>query len=89
MADPVSLDLARSFVRIGNDSEDQVLSLLLAASKVRVEAATGLSLSDTSPAPLRLSVLLLAADAFERRDGGETPLALIEPWLASHRPSRL
>lgn len=90
MADPVSTDIARAFLSIGNDSEDQVLVLLLAAARSRVEAATGLVLSETSPAPLRLSVLLLAAEAFGRRDGtGEPPSALIEPWLAPYRPTRL
>ena len=89
MTQPVSLADARAFLRVTHDAEDGLIGLLLDAAVRRIENATGLVLTDASPAPLRLAVLMLAAHAFEHREAAEPPLGLIEPWLAPYRTARL
>lgn len=87
MADPVTLDEAKAFLRVTHGAEDALIATLLAAARARVEAAAGLSLSDASPAPLRLAVMMLAAHAYDDRTG-ETPPAL-EAWLRPYLAVRL
>lgn len=89
MTQPVSLAEARVFLRVTQDAEDGLLSLLLEAAQQRLEAALGLALDDASPAPLRLAVLHLVAHAFEHREAGEAPIGLVEPWIAPFRTARL
>ena len=88
---PQSLTLAeaRAFLRVSDASEDALLTLLIDAAEAKVAAAAGVVLAPASPAPLRLSVLILVAHAYAHRDGGEPPLRLVEPWLAPHREARL
>ncbi len=86
---PITLAEARLFLRVTDDAEDGLVQLLIDAAVARVEAATGLTLTDASPAPLRLSLLMLVAHGFEHREAAETPLALVEPWLAPFRQVRL
>lgn len=91
---PQSLTLAeaRAFLRVADAAEDPVLTILIDAAEARVAAATGVTFSPASPAPLRLSVLILAAHAYEHRasvDEAEPSLALVEPWLAPYRKARL
>jgi hypothetical protein len=70
-----------------------VLTILIDAAEAHVAAASGVTLTPTSPAPLRLSVLTLVAHAYEHRassnDAGEPSLALAEPWLTPYRKARL
>lgn len=86
---PITLAEAKAFLRVGDDAEDGLVQLLIDAAVGRVAAATGLTLSDTSPAPLRLCLLMLVAHGFEHREAGEAPVGLIEPWLAPYRVVRL
>lgn len=83
---PQSLTLAeaRAFLRVPDTSEDAVLTILIDAAEARVAAAAGVTLTPTSPAPLRLSVLTLVAQAYEHRQDGDP-----ETWLAPHRKARL
>lgn len=48
----------------------------------------GLGLTSTSPAPLRLAILMLALRAYERGDP-EMPVAPVEGWIAPYRVMRL
>jgi len=48
----------------------------------------GLGLTSTSPAPLRLAILMLALRAYERGDR-ETPIDPVEAWIAPYRQVRL
>jgi uncharacterized phage protein (predicted DNA packaging) len=89
MPPAVSLAEAKLFLRVDQDAEDQLVSTLISAAQARVEAETGLSLDDTSPAPLRLAVLQLTAHAYEHREGGEAAPLLPEPWLKPYRRVRL
>jgi hypothetical protein len=88
---PQSLTLAeaRAFLRVPDVSEDAVLTILIDAAEARIASAASVTLSPTSPAPLRLSVLTLVAHAYEHRDAGEPSLALVEPWLTPYRKARL
>jgi hypothetical protein len=53
-----------------------------------VEGEAGLSLTSTSPAPLRLAILMLALRAYER---GEMEMSIrpVEAWIAPYRVVRL
>jgi hypothetical protein len=70
MAQPVSLNEAKLFLRLSHDSEDSLISTFLEASVASIEQLTGLVLSETSPAPLRLCVLYGLFEAYTGR--GET-----------------
>ncbi len=89
MSDPVSLDEAKLFLRVSHDAEDALISIFLESGKVKLEALTDLALSDTSPAPLRLSLLYLVAQAYQNRGEGETDLSALDAWLLPYRTVRL
>lgn len=69
MSDPVSLAEAKAFLRVTQDAEDGVIAILLAAAAERVEAEAGAVLDEDSPASLRVAVLRLLAEGYERREG--------------------
>jgi uncharacterized phage protein (predicted DNA packaging) len=89
MTQAVSLAEAKAFLRVTDDAEDDLVSLLIDAAQARVEIATGLTLDTESAAPLRLAVLMLVAHGFEHREAAEAPLGLVEPWIAPYRTVRL
>ncbi|MGZ3306248.1 MAG: head-tail connector protein [Asticcacaulis sp.] len=89
MADPVSLDEAKLFLRVSDSAEDTLIATFIAAAVTRLETATGLVLDDTSPAPLRLCVLYLVAQAYQNRGEVADDLEGLEPWLMPYRPVRL
>jgi hypothetical protein len=84
MADPVTLDEAKAFLRVTHDGEDGLITTVLAAARQRVEAELGASLSAASPAPLRLAVMMLALAAYDGRSAPD-----VGPWLAPYRAMRL
>jgi hypothetical protein len=61
---------------------------LIDAARARVEGDVGLSLTSTSPAPLRLAILMLTLGAYERGET-EMPVAAVDAWLAPYRVVRL
>lgn len=88
MAAAVSLAEAKVFLRVGDEAEDGLIQTLLEAGQARVEGEVGLTLTSTSPAPLRLAVLMLCLKAFERGDR-EMSVAAVEGWIAPYRVVRL
>ena len=88
MTAPVSLAEAKLFLRVEHETEDQLIDTLIEAARARVEGEVGLSLTSTSPAPLRLAILMLALRAYER---GEVEMAVvpIEGWIAPYRVVRI
>ena len=88
MTAPVSMAEAKAFLRVTHDAEDALIALLIDAARKRVEGETGLSLTSTSPAALRLAVLMLTLRAYERGED-EMPIAPVEGWIAPHRQVRL
>jgi hypothetical protein len=80
---------AKGFLRVAETTDDGLITLMIDAAEVRVAAATGLTLTPASPAPLRLAILTLVAHAHAQREPAEPPLALVEPWLAPYRKARL
>ena len=88
MTAPVSLTEAKLFLRVEHEAEDGLIGTLVEAAQKRVEGDVGLSLTSTSPAPLRLAILMLALRAYER---GEVAMAIapVEAWIAPYRVVRL
>lgn len=88
MTAPVSLTEAKLFLRVEHDAEDGLIQMLIDAARARVEGEVGLSLVSTSPAPLRLAILMLILRAYERGENA-MPVQPIEAWLAPYRTTRL
>ena len=88
MTAPVSLAEAKLFLHVEHDAEDALIQTLIDAAHARVEADVGSTLTATSPAPLRLAVLMLALRAYER-DEPEMPIQSVAAWIAPYRGVRL
>lgn len=84
MSEPVTLAEAKLFLRVSHEAEDDLLGTLIAASKERVQQATGLTLDETAPAALRLVILKWVHAAYEGETDGEA-----EAWLSPYRAVRL
>lgn len=89
MADPVSLDEAKLFLRVSHDAEDTLVTTLIAAAKTRLEGELGMTLDDASPAPLRLCLLYLVAQAYGNRGETAMDLEALDTWLSPYREVRL
>lgn len=88
MTTPVSLAEAKLFLRVEHGAEDALIQTLIDAARARVEGEVGLSLLSTSPAPLRLAILMLVLKAYERGEA-EMAVAPVEAWIAPYRVARI
>lgn len=80
----LELSEVKLFLRIDHHDHDFHIACLAECAAKRVEGETGLALTPTSPAPLRLAALMLTLRAYEG-DGKEMPIAPVEAWIAPYR----
>ena len=78
MTAPVLLAEAKLFLRVEHEAEDALIQTLIDAARTRVEGETGLVLTSTSAAPLRLAILMLTLRAYER---GESEMPTLLPKM--------
>ena len=88
MTAPVNLAEAKLFLRVEHEAEDTLIQTLIDAAQARVEGEAGLALTSTSPAPMRLAILMLALRAYERGEA-EMSIGPVEAWIAPYRVVRL
>jgi hypothetical protein len=88
MTAPVSLTEAKLFLRVEHGAEEALIQTLIDAARARVEGEVGSPLEATSPAPLRLAVLMLVLRAYERGER-DMPIQPVEAWIAPYRVVRL
>ena len=88
MTAPVSLTEAKLFLRVEHGAEDGLIQMLIDAARARVEGDVGLTLTSTSPAPVRLVILMLTLRAYERGHD-DMPIQSVEAWVAPYRAVRL
>ena len=84
MTAPVCLSEAKRFLRIDCDHEDALILELIEQARANVEGEVGVTLVSTSPAPLRLALLMLVLRAYERGER-EMPIQPVEAWIAPYR----
>lgn len=88
MTHPVTLTEAKLFLRVEGEEADAEIGRLIARATNKIEVDSGLSLTSTSPAPLRLAILMLVLRAFESGDDA-MPLKPVEAWVNPYRVERL
>ncbi|WAC59423.1 head-tail connector protein [Brevundimonas sp. SL130] len=88
MAQPVTVAEAKLFLRVEHEAEDGLIQTLIEAAQARVEGDVGLNLTSTSPAGLRLAILMLVLRAYERGEAVGAATA-VETWVAPYRVVRL
>ena len=64
----VTVDEAKTHLRIQYDEEDAYLSSLIAQAQAAAEDYCRVAFSDDAPEPVRLAVLLMVAHYYENRD---------------------
>lgn len=89
MAQPVTVAEAKLFLRVEHQAEDGLIQTLIEAAQARVEGDVGLSLTSTSPAGLRLAILMLVLGAYERGEAEAQAATAVGAWVAPYRVVRL
>ena len=64
----VTLDEAKTHLRIQHDEEDEYLEGLIAQAQAAAEAFCRVEFGNTAPEPVRLAVLLFVGFYYENRD---------------------
>jgi uncharacterized phage protein (predicted DNA packaging) len=87
MSAPATLAEAKLFLRVDQDADDSLIQLLIDSAQARIEQEVEFDLCATSPAPLRLALLMLVLRAYEHGEH-DMSIARVESWVASYRQAK-
>ena len=85
----VTLEMAKEWVKVQNDEEDELITDLILAVQGMVEDRCRITFTDPIPMPVQLAVKLMVCFFYEQRDVTEGPAfvtvmrcfyALLEPY---------
>ena len=98
MAEPLTLNDAKNFLKVEHNTDDVLIGALIETSRLQVEAATGMILNDDdapAPKPLVHAIRLLLAHWYEMRNqpaeetvGAALPVS-VHALVAPYRELRL
>ena len=87
MDEPVSLQEAKTYLRIDGEEEDSLLATLISAARQHAENYLNASLPAETQTPVKQALLILISHFYEQRSGETIPpvvYALLAPYRNIH-----
>ena len=87
MDEPVSLQEAKTYLRIDGEEEDSLLATLISAARQHCGNYLNASLPTETPPPVKQALLILISHFYEQRSGETIPpvvYALLAPYRNIH-----
>jgi len=85
VAEPLTLDEAKAFLRVEHDDDDDVIAALIAAARRHVEITARCALASDVPDDLRQAIRLLLAHWYDHRAATDAVPARVSALIAPYR----